>query len=210
MKKLLICLLVMLMPTLAACGGYEPMRAPHEVIVTIPPQTPSPTLPQDPAPAPEPTPLSAPVPESYPAYRDLVDDIRHAFRDGADDSTVDALGISDVFKRMSLRELGWLQADVNGDGVDELLLGANGSGDEPGPIYDIYTMLGDTLSHPVRGWEFSRWYVLEDGLLVNEASNDGYDRCCTAYGFYNGILVHSVRNTDRSEYLRLSFESFEN
>ena len=166
-----------------------------------------------PEPIPEPTPepvIEHIVPEQdYTPFRELVDKIRQGCADGWTTADIEALGLSPVFKEPDYFPLGWLQMDINYDGVDELLFGVNGTDGEAGATYDIFTILnGNLLAHPVCGGVFSKWFVLENGQLVNETSNDGFDRWYSVYGYFNGMLVQVIQPVDRSDFMRLVFEPF--
>ena len=163
----------------------------------------------DPEPTPEPV-IEHIVPEQdYTPYRELVEKILQGYANGWTDAEIDALGLSAVFKEPDYFPLGWLQMDVNHDGVDELLFGVNGEDGAAGATYDIFTILnGNLLSHPVSGRVFSKWFVLESGQLVNETSNDGFDVWFSVYGFFNGMLVQVIQPVDRSDYMHLVFEPF--
>ncbi len=146
--------------------------------------------------------------ERYAPYRELVEYLTEGIRDGWTTMSLEGVGVSDVFSRSGHEDIGWTMADVNGDGTDELLFGENGEDGQPGPIYDIYTILNGEMIHPVCGWDFSLWYVDADGVLVNAVSSSGYDWYYAAYGFYNGMLVQGFRAADRSSYQVFDFLPF--
>ena len=52
--------------------------------------------------------------------------------------------------------------DIDKDGIEELLLGANGEIWD-GIIYDIYTMKDGQMIHVLDGWERSRYFLCKDG-----------------------------------------------
>ncbi len=215
-KTALLCVLCLAL-FLSACASSSPQAA-----LPASAATPEPSVPvletQVPLPAtPSALPVSAPakdagetVPESdiYAPYRELIERVEQGVRDGWTEITPEELGVSDVFKRTENLKPGWVRLDINGDGRDELLFGEIVEDGEASVIYDIFALPGDQLTHPVTGWEFNRWYLLEGGRLVNEVSGTGYDLSRTGYGFFNGSLVPAKITSDRSEYLHLSFESF--
>ena len=146
--------------------------------------------------------------ERYALYWELIDKVAAGLRDGLSSDETAQLGVSDVFARAGAEELGWLLRDLNGDGVDELLFGRSKEGDELTPTYDIFCLLGGVLSHPATGWEFNCWYLLPDGMLINEWSGDGYDRYHSAYGYFNGSLIPGFSSAGREQYLKLDFQRF--
>ncbi len=145
----------------------------------------------------------------YPAYQELIDLISKSYAEGTIREDAETFGISEVFKSADQFSLGWIQTDINGDGVLELLFGANTEDGRPGPIYDIYTSLNGDLIHSASGRVFNKWFVLPTGQLVNETSSDGFDCWRAVYGFFNGKLIQTVQPVDVSEYLFYSFNSFE-
>ena len=186
---------------------------------TPPPQTPAPmeeavTVPAETSPEsveaiPEPTPKPLPAVD-YSAYDDLLAKIQQGYANNWANFSPDDLDLSAVFKEPDYFRMGWLQMDVNNDGVDELLFGVNSEDDTAGPIYDIFTILnGSLLSHPAKGYVYSKWFVLPSGQLVNQTTSDGMDRWYGVYGFFNGMLVQTVQPVDANEFLRLTFENFD-
>ena len=72
-----------------------------------------------------------------------------------------------------LDKLGYAYFDINGDGIDELLIGEVINGENV--IYDVYTMKDRKPVHVVSGGERSRWYTFEHGMLCNEYSNSAFE-----------------------------------
>jgi hypothetical protein len=158
--------------------------------------------------SPEPTPKPLPVVD-YSAYEDLLAKIQQGYATKWANFGPDDLDLSAVFKEPDYFRLGWLQMDVNHDGVDELLFGVNSEDSSAAPIYDIFTILnGSLLSHPAKGYVYSKWFVLPSGQLVNQTTSDGMDRWYGVYGFFNGMLVQTIQPVDANEFLRLTFENF--
>lgn len=75
---------------------------------------------------------------------------------------------------------GYLQTDIDGDGVDELILGTtsqdtreNGepwSYNNDDQIYDLFTIRDGKLLHVIEGWCRNRYYICGDGVIANEGS----------------------------------------
>ena len=193
---------------------------------TPPPQTPTPTeeavmvsaeespepvevIPESAEESPEATPKPLPVVD-YSAYEDLLAKIQQGYATKWANFSPDDLDLSAVFKEPDYFRLGWLQMDVNHDGVDELLFGVNSEDNSAAPIYDIFTILnGSLLSHSAKGYVYSKWFVLPSGQLVNQTTSDGMDRWYGVYGFFNGMLVLTIQPVDANEFLRLTFENFD-
>lgn len=144
----------------------------------------------------------------YDAYTELLDRVAQGIRDDWSHESVDDLGVSEAFKRVQNLNLGWLRKDINEDGTEELLFGAITEEGEPSPIYDIYTMLDGEIIHPATGREINYWLLMWDGTLVNEFTSNGWDRYRTPYGFFNGKLVQTVRQTDSGDFVWLPFQPF--
>ena len=208
MKKrlfLILCLFALAL-SLAACAS----SAPAPTLTPEPTAEPAPPAETEaPAATPEPTPETPQETEDpYRLYWELIDKIAAGLRGGWTETAPAELGISDVFTRPGSEELGWLMRDLNGDGVDELLFGRSREGDELTPTFDIFCLLGGKLSHPATGWEYNCWYLLPDGMLINEWSNDGYDRYHSPYGYFNGALIPGFNSAGRDQYLKLDFQRF--
>lgn len=74
----------------------------------------------------------------------------------------------------SYETLGYLAEDIDGDGIDELIFGENGTETDSewgGIIYDIYTVSDGELVHVLNGWERNRYYLCENGMIANEGSS---------------------------------------
>lgn len=75
---------------------------------------------------------------------------------------------------------GYLQEDIDGDGVDELLLGKyNTDAPEykqewfdvwPDEIYDMFTIRDGKLLHVFKGWCRNRYFLCGNGIIANEGS----------------------------------------
>ncbi len=145
----------------------------------------------------------------YAPYYTLVDAIRLNLKDNWQEMSPEDLDVNNIFAYGNRETLGWLMKDLDGDGLDELLLGELTLGEEVGPIYNIFKLEDDGgLRRIVDGWERSRWYLLADGTLVNEGSSGADDSFREAYGFADGELVPVNRAVERDEYLVLPFEPF--
>ncbi len=66
---------------------------------------------------------------------------------------------------------GFYLVDLDGDGIEELLLGENGSGEWAGTIYEIYTIQDEKLVKLCEGGERDRYYLANDNVILNEGSS---------------------------------------
>ena len=83
-------------------------------------------------------------------------------------------------------KIGYAYSDLNGDGIDELLIGEISKSSEPSIIYDIYTMKDRKPVHVVSGWYRNRYYMLENGMICNDYSNSAYSSGRAVYD-----LIHN-------------------
>ena len=147
----------------------------------------------------------------YAPYRAFIADLTECLESDWEETSPSDLGVSDIFAYGAKENMGWLQRDINADGIDELLLGEITQGEWTSPIYNAFTLSED--GEPVRlleGWERNRWYLLEDGTLVNEGASSAFESFCDPYGLVDGELVPVNRAVERNEYLDLPFQLFLN
>lgn len=91
---------------------------------------------------------------------------------------------------------GYLIKDIDGDGTEELILGANGK--EPGNawdgiIFNIYTVSDGELVRVLNGWERNRYYFCENGMIANEGSS-GAAKSDYSYFTFEGGKLHLVES----------------
>ena len=84
---------------------------------------------------------------------------------------------------------GWLLRDLDGDGIPELLLGANWDEGHT-VIFNIYRSGGARAVRVVDGWSRSRWYLCTDGSLAHEGSDGASEGTYSYYRYENGALRH--------------------
>ena len=124
----------------------------------------------------------------YAAYDALLAEISGLRRSGASevqtDFSHDLLSVNDYYQTP-----GWLLRDLDGDGIPELLLGADW-GDGHSVIFNIYRLDGAKAVRVVDGWNRSRWYLCADGSLANEGSDGASEGTYSYYRYENGALRH--------------------
>lgn len=183
----------------------EPTTAPivEEENVTIPEPTTAPIVEEADETDPEPT--DAPNEEAtdmYSCYYDLIDAIRYGLENGFTEEQINELrqttGIEMVTYLYrtdpSHKTIGYIIDDLDGDGINELLLGENGWYDGSGVIFDVYTIENGEMLHTVMGWERNRYYLCENGLLANEGSS-GAEYSEHRYYQYCGQVITSATET---------------
>ena len=124
----------------------------------------------------------------YAAYDALLAEISGLRRSGASDVQTDfshdLLSVNDYYQTP-----GWLLRDLDGDGIPELLLGADW-GDGHSVIFNIYRLDGAKAVRVVNGWNRNRWYLCTDGSLANEGSSSAFESSYSYYRYTSGELQH--------------------
>ena len=124
----------------------------------------------------------------YAAYDALLGEISDLRRSGASEAQTDfshdLLSVNDYYQTP-----GWLLRDLDGDGIPELLLGADW-GDGHSVIFNIYRLDGAKAVRVVDGWNRSRWYLCTDGSLAHEGSDGASEGTYSYYRYENGALRH--------------------
>lgn len=124
----------------------------------------------------------------YAAYDALLAEISDLRRSGASEAQTDfshdLLTANDYYQTP-----GWLLRDLDGDGIPELLLGADW-GDGHSVIFNIYRLDGAKAVRVVDGWNRSRWYLCTDGSLANEGSSSAFESSYSYYRYTSGELQH--------------------
>ena len=124
----------------------------------------------------------------YPQYDVVlanICDLRLAGTHGTEtDFSSDLLTANDYYQTP-----GWLLRDLDGDGIPELLLGANWDAGHA-VIFNIYRSGGTRAVCVVNGWNRNRWYLCTDGSLANEGSSSAFESSYSYYRYTSGELQH--------------------
>ena len=124
----------------------------------------------------------------YPEYDEVlanICDLRLAGTHGTEtDFSSDLLTANDYYQTP-----GWLLRDLDGDGIPELLLGANWDEGHT-VIFNIYRSGGTRAVRMVNGWNRNRWYLCTDGSLANEGSSSAFESSYSYYRYTSGELQH--------------------
>ena len=124
----------------------------------------------------------------YAAYDALLAEISDLRRSGASEAQTDfshdLLSANDYYQTP-----GWLLRDLDGDGIPELLLGANWD-EGHAVIFNIYRYGGTRAVCVVNGWNRNRWYLCTDGSLANEGSSSAFESSFSYYSYTSGELQH--------------------
>ena len=124
----------------------------------------------------------------YPQYDEVlanICDLRFAGTQGIEtEFSSDLLTANDYYQTP-----GWLLRDLDGDGIPELLLGANWD-EGHAVIFNIYRYGGTRAVCVVNGWNRNRWYLCTDGSLANEGSSSAFESSYSYYRYTSGELQH--------------------
>lgn len=124
----------------------------------------------------------------YATYDALLAEISGLRRSGASEAQTDfshdLLSANDYYQTP-----GWLLRDLDGDGIPELLLGANWD-EGHAVIFNIYRYGGTRAVCVVNGWNRNRWYLCTDGSLANEGSSSAFESTYSYYRYTSGELQH--------------------
>lgn len=106
--------------------------------------------------------------------------------------------------------LGFAYYDVDGNGIDELMIGSVNEYSMPESVFDIYTLADGALVPVVQGWERNEYRVSPEGTIMNLASAGAMNYW---YGFYtleNGelvrdyVLVYNAEENPDAPYFRVN------
>lgn len=113
-----------------------------------------------------------------------------ALREGWDFDQLEAAGLNYMCGYYTNpSELGYAFVDVNNNGSDELIIGEVGEyGGGSGEFFDLYTMVDGQAVLVVSGGERDRYYLCNNGYIMN----DGSDGAFIGYYAYYGISVYGV------------------
>lgn len=85
-------------------------------------------------------------------------------------------------------QIGYCVRDINGDGVDELMIGGIGEYSDPGMFYDLYTMIDGQRVLVKSSGERDRYYLCQDQTIANEGSSGAALSIWGYYDFVSGQL----------------------
>lgn len=96
-----------------------------------------------------------------------------------------------------LNKVGYTYYDVNGDGIEELLIGEITKGEWKGIVYDIYTMINRKPTHVTSGGNRNRYFVCNDSFICNEYSSGAQE---------SGVRVYTLLENSTELFPQVSFK----
>ncbi len=115
-------------------------------------------------------------------YGDVLAKYKTALDEKWDSNKLEDEDMSPVYNQIAqsekgsiLSKVGYAYSDLNGDGIDELLIGEVAKGSKANMVYDIYTMADRKPVHAASGWFRSSMYLFEYGMIANVYSSSAYE-----------------------------------
>ena len=136
-------------------------------------------------------------------YGDVLKKHQKALSEGWDAEKLSSENMSIMYaltgsssKAPVLDKIGYAYKDLNGDGIEELLIGEITDGKEGSVIYDIYSMKDRKPVHLASGWERNRYYTFEHGMIGCEYSGSAS---------VSGVKVLEVRHNESELCIQCDF-----
>ena len=126
---------------------------------------------------------------SYPAYDEI---IRKYYEGMASGWSMEDFRENDLCYlagyEMGESSLGYCTMDINGDGIEELMIGSVNADADTSMFFDLYTMVNGQRSLVISSGERDRYYLCEDHTIANEASGGAMSSSFKYYDFVSGQL----------------------
>lgn len=129
-----------------------------------------------------------------------------------DDPTVDTLLNENLAMYVYTGTLGFCYYDVDGNGIDELIIGSVNEYSPRESVFDIYTFAEGELIPVAQGWERNEYRVTESGEIMNRASAGAMNYWYSFYELENGelvrdyVLVYNAEANPDAPYYRVNFD----
>lgn len=143
--------------------------------------------------------------EPISGYEDIISSIRKGFEDEWQTKSPEEIGVSYIYQYRS-PSMGFVKADINGDGILELLLG-----DSMDAFYDIFTYDAEEgiVKHVFCGGERDKVKFNGSWVISREGSNSASDSFTIYYRLMNNELVEVKEEGINDDLLDLPFEPFD-
>lgn len=103
----------------------------------------------------------------------------------------------------AMKKMGYTYYDVNGDGIEELLIGEIAEGEWKGIVYDMYTMVDRYPRHVMSGWSRNRFFACNGTFVCNEYSSGAKESGMRVY-----ILVEN--STELFPQVNFKYDGYKN
>ena len=117
-------------------------------------------------------------------YSEIIETYRTVYRSGTGNLEK---GISELVNSHDF--LGYAEMDLNGDGIQELILASDGNNDYPFIIYEIYTLKNGIPLCVAKTQARERYFMMNDGRFLMEGSNSAISSCWITYRFNGAELT---------------------
>ena len=131
--------------------------------------------------------------EFYKIHSELIPNFPNEYITGYPDNDY----ITNIYNKNLLNKVGYIQEDINVDGIEELLIGEIAKDDWKGVVYDIYTMIDRKPVHVVSGGARNRYFICDDTFLCNEYSSGANE---------NGWLVYILVENSTELFPQVGFK----
>lgn len=128
----------------------------------------------------------------YPQYDEIINKVVDVNMDGTGDlwSKLEEQNICKLLASSSvLKQCGFYLIDLDGDGIEEMLLGENGEGAYDGIVYEIYSIKDGELIKVCEGGERESYYLCSDNIIYRTGSSGASNTNYEFYEYKNGKLV---------------------
>ncbi|MCR4922560.1 MAG: hypothetical protein K5931_00935 [Lachnospiraceae bacterium] len=123
-------------------------------------------------------------------YKKLIEELKKGVQTGFTEEQQSTMEVTPVFfyGDGGNAGLGYTALDIDGNGVDELLIGettpAEDGGKEGGDsiIYNIFTIVDEKMIRLVNGSERNRYYICDNAMIANEGSGGA---AYSSWAYYN-------------------------
>ena len=99
-------------------------------------------------------------------YGEILRKHKTAMTEKWDSSKLEKEKMSYMYNIIPKDKIGYTYYDINGDGIEELLIGEIATGAWKGVIYDIYTMVDRKPQHVISGGSRDRYYACDDAFVT--------------------------------------------
>lgn len=141
-------------------------------------------------------------------YADIVSFIVQGFQCHWDSMNPEDQGLSPIYRYES-PYAGYVETDIDGDGVKELLIGDEFE-DGNVILYDIFTISRKdaSLIHLASGNERDMFTVTGEGIIVEDGSNSAFDSFTRGFRLKNGNLDEVKNQAWHETAMKLNLENF--